>query len=211
MRPSGRQGPVATSFTAFQLYQENEAWSWEHLALTRATVVAGDTHLAETLERFRLELFQSRTDEAAIRHETREMRKRLAEAKPGSTWDPKSGAGRMMDIELLAEAAALITKAPTQDVYEQLRAGVTAGWITDTEHEVLSETYRLTWRLQSAARLLTGERLDPDAIGFDGRAFLLRSTEVDSIEALEADIATACHEAAQVLDAVLARPVPNAV
>ncbi len=38
LRPSGRQGPVATGWAAFKSYQETEAWTWEHLALTRARV-----------------------------------------------------------------------------------------------------------------------------------------------------------------------------
>ncbi len=46
LRPSGRQGPVATSFDAFRSYQETEAWTWEHLALTRARPLAGDAGLA---------------------------------------------------------------------------------------------------------------------------------------------------------------------
>lgn len=41
LRPSGNQGPVATSWDAFQSYQKTEAWTWEHLALTRAAVVVG--------------------------------------------------------------------------------------------------------------------------------------------------------------------------
>ncbi|HSG54782.1 MAG TPA: glutamine-synthetase adenylyltransferase, partial [Paracoccaceae bacterium] len=41
LRPSGTQGPVATSLTSFRDYQMNEAWIWEHLALTRARAVAG--------------------------------------------------------------------------------------------------------------------------------------------------------------------------
>src|SRR5690606_7771862 len=40
LRPSGRQGPVATSIQSFRDYQMSEAWTWEHLALTRARVVA---------------------------------------------------------------------------------------------------------------------------------------------------------------------------
>ena len=41
LRPSGRQGPVATSIQSFCSYQEDEAWTWEHLALTRARPLAG--------------------------------------------------------------------------------------------------------------------------------------------------------------------------
>jgi len=111
-----------------------------------------------------------------------------------------------MDIELVAEAAALITGCPAQDVYTQLQSGRDFGWLTQDEHDVLRTTYKLTWRLQSAARLLTGDKLDPAAIGTDGRAFLMRSTETDSIEALSIQIAQASAAAADVLDRVLARP-----
>ncbi len=41
LRPSGRSGPLATSIDSFAGYQESEAWTWEHMALTRARVVSG--------------------------------------------------------------------------------------------------------------------------------------------------------------------------
>jgi glutamate-ammonia-ligase adenylyltransferase len=115
----------------------------------------------------------------------------------------------MMDIELLAEAGALINGCPAQDVYEQLKSSEASGWLSTEEYQILSETYRLTWRLQSAARLLTGDKLDPDAIGMDGRAFLMRSTQTDSIEALASQIADACLAADQVITAALDRPAPR--
>ena len=40
LRPSGNQGPVATSWEAFKHYQISEAWVWEHLALVNATIIA---------------------------------------------------------------------------------------------------------------------------------------------------------------------------
>lgn len=205
LRPSGKQGPVATSLDSFMSYQQNEAWVWEHLALTRACAVVGTPELCTAVEQFRATLLLERNDEATIRHDTSDMRRRLAEAKPGSTWDPKSGAGRMMDIELVAEAAALISGCPSQDVYAQLQSGVAVGWLTQHDQEILSKTYRLTWRLQSAARLLTGDRLDPSDIGTDGRAFLLRSTQANTIEALSAQISEACAQADHVLGQALQR------
>ena len=42
LRPSGRKGPVATQLSSFVAYQAEEAETWEHMALTRARVVAGD-------------------------------------------------------------------------------------------------------------------------------------------------------------------------
>ena len=50
LRPSGRQGPLATKFSAFAAYQKTTAATWEHLALTRARVVAGDASLARRIE-----------------------------------------------------------------------------------------------------------------------------------------------------------------
>ncbi len=51
LRPSGNAGPLATSLTAFRLYQEESAWTWEHLALTRARVVEADAGFATKVER----------------------------------------------------------------------------------------------------------------------------------------------------------------
>lgn len=50
LRPSGRAGPVATSLASFTTYQETEAWTWEHLALTRARVLVGEPTLAGEVE-----------------------------------------------------------------------------------------------------------------------------------------------------------------
>ena len=41
LRPSGRAGPVAVSLPAFERYQNQDAWTWEHMALTRLRPVAG--------------------------------------------------------------------------------------------------------------------------------------------------------------------------
>jgi glutamate-ammonia-ligase adenylyltransferase len=53
LRPSGRQGPVATALASFERYQKEEAWTWEHMALTRARVLAGDDSLAADIEAVR--------------------------------------------------------------------------------------------------------------------------------------------------------------
>src|SRR5262249_53220268 len=50
LRPSGRSGPVATRLDAFAQYQEKEAWTWEHMALTRARVISGPPDLAAQIE-----------------------------------------------------------------------------------------------------------------------------------------------------------------
>src|SRR5207248_6826982 len=49
LRPSGASGPIASSLAAFAEYQRDSAWTWEHMALTRARPIAGDAALCERI------------------------------------------------------------------------------------------------------------------------------------------------------------------
>ncbi|MBL9053710.1 MAG: glutamine-synthetase adenylyltransferase, partial [Tabrizicola sp.] len=109
LRPSGRQGPVATSLESFRTYQEHEAWTWEHLALTRARVLAGEASLGAEVEALRREVIAVKGQGARVRADVAEMRGRLQAAKPAlGAWDAKNGPGRIMDIELAAQTVALL-------------------------------------------------------------------------------------------------------
>jgi glutamate-ammonia-ligase adenylyltransferase len=196
LRPSGRQGPVATSFEAFRAYQRDEAWTWEHLALTRArpVAIAGEEAgaLADEVEGFRRSLLGEPRERAKVLADVAEMRARLFSSKPAEgPWDVKRGPGGMTDIELFAEAAALLAGAPRRGVAAQLRAAPRAGLAEGDAAEALAAGYRLLWAVQAATRLMTDRALDLDEIGEGGRAFLLRETGVDGIEALAARLGAA--------------------
>lgn len=198
LRPSGRQGPVATTLSSYMTYQREEAWTWEHLALTRARAVAGVPRLCREVEAFRSELLAAPRARAAVLGDVAEMRRRLAEARPTSAWNVKDGPGRLQDIELLAEAAALLAGVPARDVNAQLEDGA-LGFAPD-EVRCLSETYKLFRRVQNAARLMTGGTLDPNKVGQGGRAFLLRETGFDDIGDLEEALVAHAARAADLID-----------
>lgn len=42
LRPSGSAGPAAVSAGAFKKYYENDAWTWEKMALCKAKTAWGD-------------------------------------------------------------------------------------------------------------------------------------------------------------------------
>ncbi len=177
LRPSGRQGPVATSFDAFSAYQQHDAWTWEHLALTRARVLAGDRGLAGDVEDFRRTLLQAKGQGKTLRADVAAMRDRLAVAKPAAgVMDAKNGPGRLMDIELFAQTMALMAGSPLRGVEAQLAAGDLAGIVSQADHTALHDAYRLCWQLQASARLLTDKPLDMADLGIGGRAFVLRET-----------------------------------
>lgn len=182
LRPSGNQGPVATSFQAFQAYQRDEAWTWEHLALTRARAVAGEAALARTVEAFRRALLHEKADLAAIIPALRDMRARLAGAKPAKgIWDGKQGPGRGQDIELIAAAAALSAGSPETQVPAQLAAGW--AWL-GADADALRDAYALFRKVQVAAKLLTDKPLAPDTLGAGACGFFLRASGAQDAVAL---------------------------
>ncbi|WP_204114034.1 glutamine-synthetase adenylyltransferase [Shimia biformata] len=208
LRPSGTQGPVATSLTSFRDYQQNKAWTWEHLALTRARAVAGPADLTDEIETFRQEVLAMPRDEAAIRADVAEMRDRIAAAKtPKSIWDAKIGPGRMQDIELLSQAAALLAHSPSRSVVDGLRSGVAIGWLTPQEGTALEAAYDLFWRVRMSEKLLGEQDLAPQTLGVGGRAFLLRETGAETVEALANDLRGRATEADAIVTAALNRKI----
>lgn len=206
LRPSGNQGPVATSLHAFQDYQENEAWVWEHLALTRARVITGTEALARDIEAFRTRLVTQTRDAAGVMRDVEDMRTRLLQAKtPQGPLDPRRGAGRLQDVELTAQAACLLVGCVTRDVPDALSAAQEADWLSQTEADTLAHAYTLCWTTLQCARLLEDKPLDPSQLGEGGAAFLLRETGFDSITELQTGLDKAAQAAADVITGLVAR------
>lgn len=207
LRPSGRQGPVATSWQSFRTYQREEAWTWEHLALTHARPVAGVMALGQDLDQFRRDLLAEKGQGATVLADVAEMRARLAEAKPGDgPWDMKLGPGRMQDIALLAETAALRAGSPERAQSDQIAAGVADGWLDAAQAQTLQDALGLFWQVQAAARLLTGGRFDPDEAGEGGRRLILRETGFADLSGLVAEIATRSAAAAKIITDKIGAP-----
>jgi glutamate-ammonia-ligase adenylyltransferase len=107
LRPSGRKGPVATQFASFTLYQSRDAQSWEHLALTRARVIAGDPSLVAAVEAARVEIL-ARPRFLSLRRDIAEMRALIAQEKPPrDSLDLKYAPGGLIDIDFLAQYFSL--------------------------------------------------------------------------------------------------------
>lgn len=204
LRPSGRQGPVATSVESFQSYQRLEAWTWEHLALTRARVVAGNADLGAEVEAARLAILAEKAGGEKVAQDVAEMRARLRAAKPGQgALEAKDGPGRLMDIELLAQMLALQAASGVRRVEGQISAGKRAGRLAAADEAALLASYRLLWRVQCCLRQLGDRVTDPEALGEGARRFLLRETGFESVEALVQRLAEASAVAEGVIGRVL--------
>jgi len=206
LRPSGSQGPVATSLSSFTTYQREQAWVWEHLALTRARPVAGAPGLMDDIEAFRSALLATGRESGQVLRGMADMRARIAAAKtPDSLWDAKTGPGRMQDIGLAAQTGALLAGLAVRDVASGLQGGVASGWLSVADADVLCQCYDLCWNVQSAMRLMSGKTIEADQMGEGGLAFLCRSSGFDTIDKLEKALETAYQKAAGIIAAALPR------
>ncbi|WP_296762495.1 glutamine-synthetase adenylyltransferase [Sediminimonas sp.] len=204
LRPSGTQGPVATALDSFRDYQMTQAWVWEHLALTRARAVAGEGALADDVEEVRSAVLRLDRPRDKVLAEAAAMRARIRAAKsPAGPWDAKIGPGRLQDIELVAQAGALLDGSFSRDTLDGLRGAVACGWLDDADGEALCDAYGLCWAVQSVSRLLSDKPLDTEAIGEGGRAMLLRETDCEDLDALSAALAARSGQAARIIDRAL--------
>jgi glutamate-ammonia-ligase adenylyltransferase len=183
LRPSGNQGPVATSWSSFRSYQSDEAWTWEHLALTRARVVAGPEALAQDVEAFRSDLLARKRDPAELAGDLLDMRARIAAAKPPSGWlDIKAGPGQMQDIELIAQGGTLLSGQSASDMLTGLEALQELGVLEDAS--VLARLYAQYWRVQLGGRLLAADVPDETGLGTSAHEFLQKITSQESLSDL---------------------------
>jgi len=108
LRPSGRQGPLATQLRAFVDYQKGEAECWEHMSLCRARVVAGDQSLAQDARRAIADVLAMKRDPVRLRSEIVAMRSLIAREKGDQDhWDLKLVSGGLTDIEFIAQYLVL--------------------------------------------------------------------------------------------------------
>ncbi|SFD77948.1 glutamate-ammonia-ligase adenylyltransferase [Sulfitobacter brevis] len=207
LRPSGNQGPVATSLASFASYQKDEAWVWEHLALTRAQAIAGPQALRGDVEALRQTVLTQPRARAKILGDVAEMRIRIAAAKvPEGIWDAKIGPGRLQDIELLAQAGALIGGQSARDIPAGIEAARAAGLFDAAQAEALDAAYAQIWALQCAGRLLSATPVQSESLGRAGVAFLCRTLGCDTLAALEAQMEQTYMTAAGIIGQALTPP-----
>ena len=204
LRPSGNQGPVATSWASFQSYQSEEAWTWEHLALTRARVICGPPDLAGDVENFRADLLAQSRDKSGLAQDLQDMRARIASAKPPAGWlDIKAGPGRMQDIELFAQGGTLLAGSRARGLLDGLEALQNQGVLDDTSQ--LAKTYALYWRVQLGGRVLAPTLVDSDDLGQGAQDFLLRLTGMESLQDLQTALEAGRVEADELISSALDR------
>lgn len=167
LRPSGNKGLLVSTLDAFEKYQINEAWTWEHQALVRARFVAGDDQLKADFEQIRHNILCRPRELVTLQKDVREMRQKMRDhlATPESIaereqlFNLKQDPGGIVDIEFIVQFGVLawaqyvpqLTKwSDNVRLIEDLK---THGFFTEQQADQLLEAY-LVFRETAHAAML---------------------------------------------------------
>jgi glutamate-ammonia-ligase adenylyltransferase len=194
LRPSGNAGPIATSLAAFERYQAASAWTWEHMALTRARVVAGPDDLgAHAAAAIRTALTVPR-DADKLRAAVLDMRARLARGHPpASLWDVKYADGGLIDVEFIAQYLQLLHAHRKPEVLDTNTGTALArleetGAVTPDDAKCLIRAGRLWRTIQGMLRFTYEGVFNEEAAPAGLRLALARAAETPDFEALKAEM-----------------------
>ncbi len=209
LRPSGQQGPVATQLSSFIAYQATEAWTWEHLALTRARVVSAPPPLKERVERAIRDALVRPHDSAKVAADVRDMRQRIAKEKgTEDIWDLKQVRGGLVDLEFISQYLQLVSAAThpevldqnTVEAYRRLRD---AGVLASAHADALIPAARLVHDLTQILRLCLEGRFDPATAPSGMKELLARAGDAASFADLEACLAETLKTVAALFEEII--------
>ncbi|MEY2943647.1 MAG: hypothetical protein RLY97_1661 [Pseudomonadota bacterium] len=162
LRPQGTQGMLAVNFASFAKYQQEAAWSWEHMALTRARVVYGSQAARKELAGMIRGVLLAPRDAVALHDDVLAMRARMAENKaPKGALDVKLLRGGLVDAEFMVHYIQLRDGVGLQpDLRLALEELAAAGMILDAA----LAAFDLMARFLVAARLLAPDCAVPPPV-----------------------------------------------
>lgn len=177
LRPDGASGMLVSSVAAFERYQNDAAWLWEHQALTRARFCAGESAIGARFEAIREQVLRKDRSgqEAQLKEEVVRMRQRMRDANVNRSelFDLKHDAGGMIDIEFIVQYLVLRHAA----AYPQLTANAgniallrlcgELGLIDASLAGQVADAYRIMRKLQHSVRLQGQDktRVEPGLVG----------------------------------------------
>jgi glutamate-ammonia-ligase adenylyltransferase len=194
LRPSGRAGPVASHISSFAEYQDREAWTWEHMALTRARVISSSPDFRVKIERIIRDVLTRPRDAASVAVDVADMRRAVGlEKGEGDIWDLKYAAGGIVDIDFIAQYLQLAHAAATPDILDVntlhvLDNAARLGVLSQSSAEILRSAARLYHNLTQILRLCVSEKFNPETSGEDLLRIMARAGDAPDFSALEARV-----------------------
>ncbi len=211
LRPSGNKGPVATRLRSFARYQREEAWTWEHMALSRARMISGDQSLIEEAERIIEEVLAAPRDQAKTVKDVAEMRALIEKEKPPKDiWDLKLIPGGLIDIEFIAQYLALIApgkghRVRTNELSTADALRVLGALIDPNDLDTCLTALKLYTDLSQVIRLCIDGPFEPGNVPAGLTDRVARAAESPDLKTAEAEVKRLSKAVRKVFSRVVAR------
>jgi glutamate-ammonia-ligase adenylyltransferase len=194
LRPSGRAGPVASHIKSFAEYQDREAWTWEHMALTRARVISASPAFRGRIEKIMRDVLTRPRDRAGTAADVADMRRAIAlEKGEDDVWDLKYAAGGMVDIDFIAQYLQLVHAAEKPEILDVstlhvLDNAARLGVLPQSSAQTLRSATRLYHDLTQILRLCVSDKFRPETAGVDLLRVMARAGDAPDFSSLEARV-----------------------
>lgn len=174
LRPSGAQGPPCVSIGSFESYQRDKAWTWEHMALTRARTVYGSDQARGAIEAVLARVLRERPLDEALGEDVRHMRREIAAHKPPlGPLDVKRLEGGLIDAEFCIHYLQLRERIGLSPELDQAACALAQAGLLDPE---FIEARRFLTRLLVLLRLVSPDSQEPPP---PVQRLMARSLELD--------------------------------
>ncbi|HEX9873792.1 MAG TPA: bifunctional [glutamate--ammonia ligase]-adenylyl-L-tyrosine phosphorylase/[glutamate--ammonia-ligase] adenylyltransferase [Deferrimonas sp.] len=168
LRPSGNQGPLVTTLSAYERYHESSAQAWERQALTKARVVTGPEPLGRRIETLTQKIVYERPVPDNLREEIFRLRSRMETEiarEGGDHFNIKTGRGGMVDVEFLAQFLQLKYGGDRPALHQTntlhtLQALEEEGLLSPADHTALVVGYKFLRRLENRLRLVHDQSIN---------------------------------------------------
>jgi glutamate-ammonia-ligase adenylyltransferase len=168
LRPSGNAGPIASSLQAFVQYHDELSWTWEHMAMTRARVVAGPPNLRQEVEGVITEVLTQPRDSSKLLTDVAEMRSRIDnEHHTENPLAVKHLRGGLVDIEFISQYLQLKHAHEHQEIlspntHKAIGNLMEYGFLNNKNGETLISALELWQGIQGLFRLTMEEHIPKD-------------------------------------------------
>nr|WP_253341305.1 bifunctional [glutamate--ammonia ligase]-adenylyl-L-tyrosine phosphorylase/[glutamate--ammonia-ligase] adenylyltransferase [Neisseria sp. HSC-16F19] len=159
LRPNGDAGFAACHIDAFARYQREQAWTWEHQALTRARFVCGHAEVGAAFEAIRSEILTQERDIPALAADIIAMREKMFPTHPPVNSNVKYARGGVVDVEFIVQYLVLAHARQQPQLLHNygnialLEMSAAAGLTDAAQAEAARQAYRFYRQQQHNTRL----------------------------------------------------------
>jgi len=215
LRPNGDKGPLACSTEAFSKYQAADAWTWEHMALTRARIILGGATIrTEITKGITAGLTKTRDPDAAL-VAVADMRAKMRAAQDSKgAWNIKRMPGGLVDVEFIVQFLLLISpklcKADEPGIAAAIARLAAAKQLGKADAQTLADAFDLWSRLMTILRLTMPDDAAQPPFPAGLSTKLLGATGAKDLSALEMRMAETAKNVFEIYQTIIDRQAEKA-